>query len=432
MRLKYKCSLILLIYLIAVTICFAVMTYRYNYMEFKSVIFLLIPWVTGAFYVIDFDKTGRLITQGTVFNAFGLLYTEYYFVNASTNDIQIPNDVYTIEFLAVVAILSFNISYHITSNRKNVKHLQKNEYDLVRIRKLTALLMIISVLAEYWVLCNIGLDTVLNSSRSMVTLLMSDFGVFSFYRHTLPMLSGLYLLLYFKYKNRCDFLFFCTLFFISAVNAWLYASRANMLALLLPIIFLLEFYNKLSKVNIIFIFLAAFMFFGYWKGMISGNGVFQIKSEFASWIKIGENIIDENYFWLGSTYLDTIVNLIIPITHMESVSEWYVRTYEYDAYINGFGRGFSQILEAYINFGFLGIVFIFGVLGCLFKKIRLESDFSVMVYMIFLSSVYQLFRADAFSLWKNMMWFEIYPLALIFFLCKVRRLKKTITVNYEK
>ena len=33
-------------------------------------------------------------------------------------------------------------------------------------------------------------------------------------------------------------------------------------------------------------------------------------------------------------------------------------------------------------------------------------------------SMHQFFRSESYSVWKNMMWFKIYPIAFIFFLSR--------------
>ena len=115
--------------------------------------------------------------------------------------------------------------------------------------------------------------------------------------------------------------------------------------------------------------------------------------------------------------------MLIPITKSEPLSKWYVRNYEFDVYIKGGGRGFSGVLEAYLNFGLIGNIIVFFLYGVLFKKIsNYNNEISMIIFLIVIGSVYQLFRSESYSLWKTMYWFKIIPILIIFKISKRRYL----------
>lgn len=114
--------------------------------------------------------------------------------------------------------------------------------------------------------------------------------------------------------------------------------------------------------------------------------------------------------------------MIVPITHTEPLSRWYLKIYEPNIYSRGGGRGFSGVIEAYLNFGVFGNIFIYTLYGILFKKLsNIDSELKLIIFLILLGSIYQLFRSESYSLWKTMYWFEILPTLILFRFSKRRK-----------
>ena len=112
----------------------------------------------------------------------------------------------------------------------------------------------------------------------------------------------------------------------------------------------------------IILIIGSFILFGVWKSLFSSSRIINIyyDSEFNSWYKIFNNILQSDLSKLfGTSYIKTLVNLVIPFTKTEPLSVWYVRNYEYETWISGGGRGFSGVLEAYMNFGIIGCILVY-------------------------------------------------------------------------
>jgi len=163
----------------------------------------------------------------------------------------------------------------------------------------------------------------------------------------------------------------------------------------------------------------SFILFGAWKSLFSSGKTFlYFDSEFNTWYEIFDNVIEAEVPRLnGKSYADTLLNLIVPFTNAEPLSVWYVKTFEYATWLRGGGRGFSGVLEAYMNFSIWGVVVVYGFYGWLLKQTQLnlekDDDRAIIIYMILLISMFQFFRSESYSLWKNMAWFRLYPVVII-------------------
>ena len=92
----------------------------------------------------------------------------------------------------------------------------------------------------------------------------------------------------------------------------------------------------------------------------------------------------------------------------------------------GGGRGFPATFEAYMNLGIFGVVGIYGLYGYLAKKININTELGLFIFLIIIVSIHQLFRSEAYSFWKNMMWFRMYPMLILYYFStrKQRAVKK--------
>jgi oligosaccharide repeat unit polymerase len=89
-----------------------------------------------------------------------------------------------------------------------------------------------------------------------------------------------------------------------------------------------------------------------------------IKHEFYAWFEIFKNLQSE--FLAGETFLKGFLSAIHP-TFLGgdgyTPAQWYVDSYLPDKAAEGFGRGFSFIVELYINFSIVGLLFIMFIFG---------------------------------------------------------------------
>lgn len=381
----------------------------------------------GSFYFIgymminDFFKEGMFSIR-LLFNAFGILYTNYYIIECLSYNISPrENEFYAME-LSYLAIITFNIFYGVS--KKESSNITKTKSSIYNINLITIgliFLFLVSVLAEYYVVVyKVGLILYIGASRAEQSLLRSDYSIFLFYQHTIPLVSSVSFFLYLKYKRKTNLILFILSFLISTLSAVITASRSDMLAIVLPLLFLCNYFRIITNKITIVLAVGGFALFGIWKSLYTDSIEVQYDSEFVSWYKICNNILNDanGFFLYGKSYFNTIINLIIPVTGIESLSTWYVRKYEFDVFSSGGGRGFSSVLEAYMNFHIFGIVLIYGFYGWVSKKLNTKTDLNIIIYMIVLVSLNMLFRSEAYAFWKNMAWFRIYPVIFLFYISR--------------
>lgn len=392
---------------------------EYKYFDLNLLLFYLAVLYIG-------DRTIKFIIQEgifsicVVFNLFGLLYTSYYIIQLLLYNQPIAANTYMAMNLSFLAIISFNIAYTYTKANINKGYVPHERFNVERFTNYLIIFFVISVLAEYYVIFkSIGLQNYLYIGRSEQALMRSEYSVFTFYNHTIPVVSTTSLFLYLKYKGLKKFFLFVVSFVVTIIGAIITESRADLLSILLPILFILNYYAVISNKQTIIIGVSILILFGIWKSLFSNAIELQYDSEFVSWYRICTNVFSDriSFIW-GESYFKTFLNCLIPVTGMEPLSVWYVRTYLPEVYSAGGGRGFSSVLEAYLNFHIFGVVLVYFIYGYLAKKIRPRSILTILVYMIILVSINLLFRSESYSFWKNMMWHKIYPILIFYYLSR--------------
>lgn len=410
--------------------------YNYEYYNINLISFSTSFFIIGFIIIKEYQKNNSFFSLNIIFNLFGLLYTNYHIVQMVMSNNEITSDIYFSMNLSYISIVFFNIGYLISKTIKD-ENKERKIYNSNLVMIMTFLLFVISIIAEIYVIYyKIGIRNYINVSRAAQSLLMADYSLLSFYRRTIPLVSMISLFIFLKDKNKISKYLFLISFIISIYNSIISVSRAELLSIILPILFILNYYNKISNKKVIILGMIFFIIFGAWKGLVNGKtNVITYDSEFNSWYNICENVLadkDNIDYLRGSSYMKAIVNLIIPVTHTTSLSTWYVKKYEYSLYIMGGGRGFPGILEAYLNFNIIGNMFIYYFYGWLLKKINKNSDLSIIIYCIIMTSIYQMFRSESYSMFKTMMWFKIYPTILIFLISGINKKRRKEEVGRLK
>lgn len=395
-----------------------------------------------TFFVYDYLKYGNLFSPGIIFNVFGWLYSNYYFIQSSIADCSITETEYSLLFMSLFAIFCFNFSYYIVSpllfkgKRKYLKKKRDYQSKWPLFLFFTSCIFLCGLLTENYVLKNrIGMYNFFHATRASKSLMLSQYSILSFYKDfiTLSMILSLYISL--KKRWKISWLLFFSSLAMALFNAFISASRAEILFIIMPIIFMFYHFNIIQDKAILVMGLSGIMLFAIWKGVLNalmaGNALnwnvilksASLDSEFNSWIKVGANILSDplrkrDWLW-GESYFKTIYNLIFPITNVEPLSRWYLKQYEISVLQRGGGRGFPGVLEAYMNFGVMGIFIIYGLYGLLYYILMEKSKRNELFFIlriIFTVSIYKLFRAESYSFWKTMYWFSIIPCTVIFIL----------------
>lgn len=369
------------------------------------------------FFILYHLYRSSILSLEVLFNIFGLLYSNYYIAQLVTSDEQIPKTIGFAMFLSHLSILTFNISLiAFRPKKKSPSHILCEQYDLRLQNILLTFLLILCLSTEFYVIFKqIGIIAYFAAERGGKALMMADYSRLSFYKFAIPLVSIVSLYTFFLKRDKYNLILFIISFSIALLNAILSASRAEMLSLFLPLIFLLKHFGKIKERTVIIFGCFAVILFGVWKSLFWGEFELSFDSEFNTWYDICDNVLkrpfDESLY--GKSYLTTIYNLIVPFTDSHTLSTWYLENYEWEVLARGGGRGFSAVLESYMNFNIFGIFLVYGFYGWLISRLNTNTTFNTLVYLIVMISLFQFFRSESYSLWKNMMWFKIYPLALI-------------------
>lgn len=398
------------------------------YKDFELITYYISFYLFGNYVLFTIFKHNQIVTLQNSFNVFGFLYSNFLITQMIFNHEKINSNYYLAMNLSYLSIIVFNIFFVLTN--KNIQCKAINNYFYFSKKNLNNLIIIIisalviCLMIEYYVVFyKIGIINYALASRASKSLLMRPYVWLTFYKTLTPLISVISLLLYVKYKKKAFKTIFFAAFFITLFNSLISMSRSELISLLLPIFYLLEKNKAISKKILVILIVSVFFLFGIWKSLKSSQIEIHYDGELNTWYKIFDNVssLSNQKLW-GKSYLDTAINLVIPFTGIEPLSKWYIRKFEYEVYLRGGGRGFSSVLEAFMNYGVLGIVFVYGFYGFLFKQIELkvkkENDLFEIIYMIFMVSLFQFFRSESYSLWKNMVWFRVYPVIFLFISAK--------------
>lgn len=99
----------------------------------------------------------------------------------------------------------------------------------------------------------------------------------------------------------------------------------------------------------------------------------------------------------------------------ESPSQWLTRTTAPRSYRQSVGLAYSIVAEAYLNWGYLGPPILLGGLGFLTRRLfdrafYVRNPFRMVIAMIWIATLANWVRNDAFSFWKPILW----PLVMMY------------------
>ena len=302
--------------------------------------------------------------------------------------------------------------------------------------------IIIALCVQIFLMLKIGVDNFIFSDRVYRAGLLKAYGSLFFYEFWFNIAGLLALHRYLITKNKkyfWIFLFcFSNIMFLSIVSI----SRSAILYSLLPLIYYLNKMNKLSNKTIVIIMSSMFVLFLFIRGLMYKQflgvdvGEDVQLGELVTWRRIFLNILP--YYEIerlnGYSYLQTLLSFVNPFYKGESLSVWYVKTFEYNYYLSGGGRGFSGVAEGYINFGYFGVCIYFYVIGKIFKFFQnKDNNFWIFICGSYLMvNSYRIFRAESFTVFKYWYWFIVIPIiASYIFIEKIKssEVNKKMEVN---
>lgn len=403
-----------------------------------KLIYIFIIFINLGVILLVFSdlKKKRILNLKILFNIYFIFYSSsiLWVVKKFNVDMNYNMNYIKLYLLSTIGFITFTISYKLIK----IKPKQK-KYSIETLTIIMYLFLLIGILTEIYIFSNINIKIFSLVSRGNKMLMMAKYSKFEYYYIFLIIAMTLSLILMRKKNNKKNITIFFLLFINNLLIALIEISRAKFFLILIPIIYI---YRK--KINYKTYLLIGLLIIGIstiWKGLLSGifyehnafsNVKIEIPSEFYTWYQIGNKILYElkhqNILYLyGKSYLDAILNLFIPVTNSEPLSIWYIKKYEKIIYLSGGGRGFSGVVEGYLNFGIIGVIFHFFIIG-IFAKIldkKMEKDIKwLLIGVLFLSNTHKIFRSELYSILKTITWFGIYPILTIFLIIEFFRNKK--------
>ena len=362
------------------------------------------------------DSYGHKKLIKNLFFGIGLFYTMGAFAMFSFDAIV----------LITLYLLGFYIGWKfylsIASTRKHNSQNISNQ-DLIYIDRILFLLVSVVFLIYLWKLNSYGIvGSEIISRKQMALLTRKDF-IFSI-SDTVLLTVFIYhtaVLVHFN-KSRTFFykcsLLICILIAVSSI------SLTSMMIIFITQLFFIDKNKPISR-YVLLLMIPGYVLSVIWKPLASyiffnsrllGIDELSIPSEFTSWVSIYNNITSEMHNWnpsrYGESYIETLQSLILPFSEVNTLSVTYLKTYEPLVYQTGGGRGFSFFLEAFVNFGYLGVIMIGILVGLTLCKSSYSSSKGVIqlfIYILLCTLVFKFFRSESLALVKNLFWLQIIP-----------------------
>lgn len=386
---------------------------------------------------IEYKRTNIFFSYYTLFLLYWFLYTAGIYMS----DEEIMTSTFS-TLLIVLAGLFFIVGYNfIPLGGKNFKQIKKLRFKAVPNLSwpLIFLALIAVLLFVYVVILKIGINEYFFTSRANRSLIVRPYSSFMIFIDLFNIISGLAAFLYLTTKRRVYKNIFIIIFILAILHAVMTISRNNLVLLTVPIIYVYHYFDYIrTKVIILMVFFGLLIGI-IWKsllyilliGSFHGGTTIELKvpREFIVWREIGDNIFSKDISLMGKSYMDAFINFLYPFNHTDNLSLWYVKNYEPKVAAIGGGRGFSNILEAYINFDILGVVAIFFILGLLIYVFQFKSQNSIFLffpYMFSLAFVHRIFRSDFMSLTKTWWWMYFVSFSLLFSMFYLLRSRKNL------
>jgi len=383
--------------------------------------------------VREYVVKGNWLTMGTIFSVLWFLYTNANLVNNYNNELFLSQ--YNIKaFIGYcLAFIAFMGAYWFFPVKLSHKYLRINGRTVTKVVVFCSVLSL--VIMVYYYLRVLGIHNILSLSRASRSLIVSNMRftfLFAGIRDFLYLVPPTLYLLYSRTQYTPAKIMVIITVVFNVSMALLTIDRSNLLFATLPIGYLLIKDRRVNKFVLLSIVIIAFVLLVDFKSTMSSLinqrrlvpvrinipeeflGSFQITAHIMKGLETGE--IE---FAFGKTYLDTIKTTVFPLTDVEPLSIWYVRTYRYDVYSRGGGLAFSSVAEAYMNLGFIAVFLYFFLIGLfvrLLEKRKDTNDLALIMYSLIFPLTYKFFRSEAYSLIKTGVWFWVLPLFLFYVL----------------
>ncbi|MEZ9551897.1 O-antigen polymerase [Vibrio breoganii] len=372
--------------------------------------------------LIEQKRSGRGMTLLSLLLFYGIFYSLAPIFNTEIQYVD-----YSRVLLLTAAIMLCSLSYWISCwSSSNQDFSVLIEDSKVLRLSIFSLLTTSIVIGCYIVIFKIGVANFFFVSRAERALMQSDISRFMFFRDLINAccVFSICMSLNNKWPRFWKNMFIFTLV-LSVSYSILTISRSNLVQIIFPILYILSVKNKFSKSVVNITLIIGFLVATLWKSVLATLVIYQdydfsrvtleFPPEFSSWYFISENVFNPFLFY-GKTIADAILSLMYPFYDATPLSIWYVQNFEPDLAEKGGGRGFSLLVESYINFGYIGIFIIFSLLGLLLGLIEKRSKSSfIFVYVcaVTFPILHKIYRSELLSIMKVYWWYYLLPIVMI-------------------
>lgn len=223
-------------------------------------------------------------------------------------------------------------------------------------------------------------------------------------------IAFVYIISYFMIGDRGGFLYYAI---IPLLSYHYFYKKINISKLTVALFVILLFSSVISVSRVTSTYNPVEAYKLYKEAENKDNPVLDSITEFGKSIKTVNIVVSnfpENYdYWYGKSYIDSFL-IIFPNffsnRSSEGIDAWLTETF-FGKYT--YGRGGSMLMESYGNFGFLGSLLFFNILGVisglLYKNVKNNPSFIyLIIYLGFAASICIWMRNTSSYLFRTLAW----------------------------
>ncbi|UUV18853.1 oligosaccharide repeat unit polymerase [Fusobacteria bacterium ZRK30] len=370
-------------------------------------------------YFLLLNRKKQLISGTNFFNILSILYFGYglFLMREGLDFYQYKK----LSILSIIAVVAFNYS------RINV--FRKVQYKKIKENKLMlftgCLVICFSLLLFFILVSKIGINNYFFKSRAVRIFYLKKMSYLNSFKPFF--MIGLILLYqnYFSRKNKRLKKFLIFLNSLYLILALLENSRLDIMNIFIVNIYFFEKEKIIKKKTIIILGIMLIFILLYYKSFMYSLKGYDIKiqrnfGELTTWIKNYKKIDHSSieFEFKGEAFKSMMKSFIIPLSGKNdfSMTKWFMNKYYPQIFKEGGGRGFSGVLDAYMNAKYIGVFIYFYILGLFsycFEK-RRESCYFEIIYIFVILNMMRIFRSEFQIFTKSMWWYTILPVLIIF------------------
>lgn len=239
-----------------------------------------------------------------------------------------------------------------------------------------------------------------------------------------------YFLIEFNKENK-GFIPLLLLAFMGVLFSIFTVSRGTLVLFIFPFMYIYSVSRWLSPIKIILLSILGGVMASLWKSNVSnlvqrtGSYTFEglgLPDEFHIWADIFKDVRPLEWSLGGQSYLDTAGSLLYPFLDVQPLSIWYINSYHPEIAEGGGGRAFSFLAEVFMNFGFLGVPIVYGVIGValgVLIKASLKNMYFLYAAISLLPFMHKMFRSELLAFLKVWWWVCFIPALGLFLFHKL-------------